>query len=161
MIRKRKRNGFSMIELLYTLIVLSSILSISIGMDYIYSKDRAKDLNQNIETLDTVAADIKKAFAEDGDPIEVSTAYLTFQHSGTGCYYSYVYYQEDHVLAKTIDPACTYTAVDTRTLYMEDAGYIVFSTLANNIYEVQLNRFNEPLKIPYKFTLHTPKYTLD
>lgn len=159
---KQKRNGFSMIELLYTLIVLSSLFSIAIGMDFVYTKDRAAQLNQEIESFESIVEDIEKSILLNGEPVKLSTGYLTFRENNSSCLYSYVYDSSQNIISKVVDPTCDSSSLSSvRTLYKENVRNVVFTDLGNKIFKFEIKYNDKPLSVPFTYVFHVPIYTLN
>jgi prepilin-type N-terminal cleavage/methylation domain-containing protein len=157
-----KKKGFSMLELLITMSILCMLFSISTYMDYVYTKDQAKVLNEDLETFLSISEDIQSSLNRNGKPIKVSNGYITFKDIDTDCLYSYVYYFEDKIIKKVVDQNCT-SNLNTRTLYKENISNVVFKDTGNDTYSFEINYDNVEDKLikPFLYSLHVPKYTLN
>ncbi len=158
----KNKKGFSMLELLYTLVVLSSLFSIAIGMDFVYTKDRAADLNQEIESFESIVEDIEKSIHLNGEPIKLSSGYLTFRESNSLCLYSYVYDNSQHIISKVVDPTCTSSNLGSvRTLYKENVRNVLFTDLGNKIFKFEIKYNNKLDSVPFTYIFHVPLYNLN
>lgn len=158
----KNKNGFSMLELLYTMIVLSSLFSIAIGMDFIYTKDRSAALNQEIESFESIVEDIEKSISLNGEPIKLSNGYLTFRETNSLCLYSYVYDNSQHIISKVIDPNCTSNNLGSvRSLYKENIRNVLFTDLGNKIFKFEIKYNDKPESVPFTYVFHVPLYNLN
>lgn len=159
---KKFKKAFSMLELLYTLVVLSALFSISVSMDFVYSKDKAAELNQEIESFMSIAKDIEKSIIRDGDPVKLSTGYITFRETNTLCLYSYYYNTTAHTFSKIVDPGCSSSNLGlVRSIYKENVRNVSFVDLGNKIFKFEISYNDKPQSLPFIYVMHVPLYTLN
>ena len=159
--RTLKRKGFSMLEVVTTMFVMCILFSINITMDYIYTKDQAKN-SEEVETFMTISKDIQESLVKNGKPFKVSQAYMTFKDIETDCLYSYVYYSELHTFKKVVDTNCEYN-INERTLIKDNVSNVSFKDTGNGTYSFEINYHNleDKLTKPFYYSLHTPTYNLN
>lgn len=155
-----KRKGFTLIDLLYTMIIISAVASLAISMDYIYSKDRAKDLNSNHETMISLSEDIEKSISDFGAPVKINSSYITFFDPVSGCNFSYYFTKTLDILDKKVESSCT-NNISSRTLYIDNIKDITFTSHGNSIFSIEIEQLQSKRTFPFKYYFHTPLYTLD
>jgi len=156
------RKGFFMIEVLFTLVIIGMLFSLSLSQRTTYIKDLSKELSGNVQTRKTLFEDISLSIKQYGYPINVDSNQIEFQES-TDCSIFYIFDSDNNILEKSITSGCN-TATNsilTRPLYIDNLNNFEFSDEGNDILKITFTELNSNRSYPYMYWFHKPNYSLN